>query len=246
MDLQEILTEIGDEKAAVINAAIAAEQKKGIDASKKKGAENTKLISEIAKMKDAIKEVVGIEEFGEDPVETIKEKISALKAAKPAITNDDAIKNLEASFKKQLAEMKNSFSTQLENEKKEAEIAKEKYRNSKITEKLSKEMANKIKGHDIQIENWILKNKVKLDENDNVVFIGDSDDETIDSKKYLETFAKERSDLVISQQIPGGGSAGNRVDFNKIKQISTDQFINLSIPEQTAFMKSGGKVLDQQ
>jgi hypothetical protein len=243
MDLQEILTEIGEEKAAIVNAAIASEQKKGIDASKKKGAENTKLISEIAKMKDAIKEVVGIDDFGDDPVETIKEKISALKTAKPTVTNDDAIKNLEASFKKQLVEMKNSFNTQLENEKKEAEIAKAKYRNSKITEKLSKEMANKIKGHDIQIENWILKNKVRLDENDNVVFIGDSEDETIDSKKYLETFAKERSDLVISQQIPGGGSAGNRVDIGKIKAISIADFNNLGSVEKAKYMSTNGKFI---
>jgi hypothetical protein len=51
---------------------------------------------------------------------------------------------------------------------------------------------------------------------------------------------------VISQQIPGGGSAGNRVDFNKVKQISHDQFNKLSIPDQTAFMKSGGKLIEQQ
>ena len=68
MDLQEILSEIGDEKAAIVNAAILAEKRLGIDASKKKGAENTKLISELAKVKDALREVAGIEDFGDDPV----------------------------------------------------------------------------------------------------------------------------------------------------------------------------------
>jgi hypothetical protein len=51
---------------------------------------------------------------------------------------------------------------------------------------------------------------------------------------------------VISQQIPGGGSAGNRVDVNKVKQISMDQFQKLPISTQQTFMQSGGKILDQQ
>jgi hypothetical protein len=234
MDLQEILSEIGDEKAAVITAVIEAEKKKGVDASKKKGADNTKLIAEIARLKDAVKEAAGIEDLGEDPVEMIKQTITGFKAAKQTNNTDsDVAKTLEASFKKQIAELKKGFEDQLANEKKEAEAAKAKYRNTKIAEKLAKEMSGKFSGHDVQIENWILKGKVKLDDSDNVVFIGESDEDLIDHKKYLETFAKERSDLLITQQTPGGGSSGQRVDPKKVKQVSMDQFAKMKLLVET-------------
>lgn len=244
MDLQEILTEVGEDKAAIINAAIQAEQKKGIDTSKKKGAENTKLIQELARLKDALRDVAGIEDFGDDPVETIKAKVSELKTAKqPDKSKDeDVVKAVEARFKKQFDELKNSLA---EKEKAVTE-AQTKFRNAKITTALSEQMNGKIRGHDYVIKDWIREGKVKLDDNDQIVFVGQDETDLIDSKKYLDQFTKERSDLVISQQIPGGGSAGNRVDVNKVKQISLDQFQKLPIQTQSAFMQAGGKVLDQQ
>jgi hypothetical protein len=141
--------------------------------------------------------------------------------------------------------MKTSFQSTIAEKEKATEQANTKFRNAKITSQLSDAMNGKIRGHDFVIKDWIRENKVRLDENDQVVFVGQDETETIDSKKYLDSFTKERSDLVISQQIPGGGSAGNRVDVNKIKQVSFDQFTKLPIPDQNAFMKAGGKVLDQ-
>jgi hypothetical protein len=251
MNFDEILAEVGDEKAAIITAHVdsvkLAERKIGIDFSKKKGAENTKLISENARLKDAIREAAGIEDFGDDPAETIKEKIAALKTVKPNnAAEGDAIKKMEDSFKKQLNDLKTTFSTQIAEKEKAAEQAQTKFRNAKITSQLSEAMNGKIRGHDFVIKDWIREGKVKLDENEQIVFVGQDENETIDSKKFLESFTKERSDLVVSQQIPGGGSAGNRVDVNKIKQVSMDQFTKLSIPDQNSFMKAGGKVIDQQ
>ncbi|MBE3142023.1 MAG: hypothetical protein IMZ53_15725 [Thermoplasmata archaeon] len=251
MSFEEILAEVGEEKAAVITAHVEslklAERKIGIDASKKKGAENTKLIAETARLKDAIREAAGIEDFGDDPAETIRQSIAALKTVKPNnAAEGDAIKVLETKFQKQMADMKNGFTTQLAEKDKATEQAQTKFRNAKITSQLSEAMNGKFKAHDLAIKDWIREGKVKLDENDQVVFTGQDETETIDTKKYLESFAKERSDLVISQQIPGGGSAGNRVDVSRIKQISMDQFTQLSIPDQSAFMKGGGKILEQQ
>jgi hypothetical protein len=249
MDLQEILSEVGEEKAAIINAAIQAEQKKGIDTSKKKGAENTKLIQELARLKDALREAAGIEDFGEDPVETIKAKVSELKTVK----QPEGVKDIESLKASIMAEVRASakketeaLRAQLAEKEKAAEMAQTKFRNAKITSQLSEQMNGKIRGHDYVIKDWIREGKVKLDDNDQIVFVGQDETDLIDGKKYLDQFTKERSDLVISQQIPGGGSAGNRVDVNKVKQISVDQFQKLPIPTQQAFMQAGGKVLDQQ
>jgi hypothetical protein len=251
MDLQEILTEVGEEKAAIINAAISMaadkEKKLGIEASKKKGVENTKLLDKLAKIQNATKEVLGIDDLGDDPVETIKQKITELKTEKADPAKDgDAIKALETRFQKTIADLKTGFQTQIAEKEKAAEQAQTKFRNAKITSQLSDVMNGKIRGHDFIIENWINKGKVKLDENEKVVFVGEDETEVVESKKYLESFAKERSDLVISQQVPGGGSAGNRVDVSKVKQISMDQFTKLSIDDQNAFKKGGGNIIDQQ
>jgi hypothetical protein len=70
MNFDEILAEVGEEKAAVIQSHLdsvkLAERKIGISTSQKKGAENTKLISENARLKDAIREAAGIDDFGDD------------------------------------------------------------------------------------------------------------------------------------------------------------------------------------
>lgn len=252
MNFEEILAEVGEEKAAVITAHVEsvklAEKKIGIDASKKKGAENTKLISENARLKDAIREAAGIEDFGDDPAETIRQSIAALKTGKPDKTTDiDAIKaslvaEIKAGNKKEIDALK----AQIAEKEKAAEQAQTKFRNAKITSQLSDVMNGKIRGHDFVIKDWIREGRVKLDENEKVVFVGADETDTIDSKKFLESFTKERSDLVISQQVPGGGSAGSRVDVSKVKQVTMEQFSKLSIPEQNAFMKGGGKVLEQQ
>lgn len=249
MDLQELLTEVGEEKAAIFNAALEAakqaEAKKGIEASRKKGAENTKLIAEIAKLKDAVKEVIGVDDLGDDPVETIKAALKTVKPVNGSGSFDELKSSLEASFKKQLAERDRTWQDKFDQEKREKESVEKKFRDNRISSKLSEAMNGKFKGHDIQIENWILKGKVKLDENDQVFFIGQDETDLIDQKKWLENFSKERSDLVISQQLPGGGSAGNRVDIGNTKQISMDQFTKLSIDDQNAFKKAGGNIVDQ-
>jgi hypothetical protein len=225
MSIEDILAEVGEEKAAIINAHIEsirqAEMRKGIEASKKKGAENTKLIGELARYKDALREAAGIEDFGEDPAETIREKIAALKGnQQPGKTGDsDAIKAL----KKQLDEV----TAKMTEKEQMAEQANAKYRNSKIAAHLSKEMSGKFRGVDLAIRDWIRENKVKINDNDEIVFIGSDESDVYEPKKFLETYAKENPDLVISQQIPGGGSAGNRVDYKKVKQISTDNYEKL-------------------
>jgi hypothetical protein len=244
MDLQEILTEVGEEKAAVIQAAITAEKKLGIATSSKKGAENTKLIAEIAKYKDALREAAGIEDFGDDPVTKIKESIAALRAVKPNnATEGDALKALEQKLLKQQKESEARFQAIIAEKDKATEQAQTKFKNAKITSQLSDAMSGKIRGHDYVIKDLIREGKVRLDENEQAVFVGQDETETIDSKKWLESFTKERSDLVISQQIPGGGSAGNRVDASKMKQMSLADFNSLEAVDKAKFMGGGGKVI---
>ena len=249
MDIQEILSEVGEEKAKIItdhyNALIDVEKKKGVDASKKKGAENTKLIAEVAKMKDTLKEVFGIDDLGEDLSETVKSAVSNLKTAKPDnATNGDAVKAIEERLNKQIREIKASMQKQVDDEKRKSEEVQSKYRNSKITSQLSDAMNGKIRGHDFVIKDLIREGKVRLDDSENVVFVGSDENDVFDTKKFLETFMKERSDLVISQQVPGGGSSGQRVDIKGMKQISHDQFQKLSLDKQKEFMTNGGKLLE--
>lgn len=247
MDLQELLAEVGEEKAAIFNAAIEAakqaEAKKGIEASRKKGAENTKLIAEIAKLKDAVKEVAGVDDLGDDPVETIKAALKTVKQPDTAKDIDSLKASIIAEVKASTKKETDALRAQLAEKEKAAEQAQTKFRNAKITSQLSEQMSGKFRAHDLAIKDWIREGKVRLDENDQIVFVGQDETETIEPKKWLETYAKERSDLVISQQLPGGGSAGNRVDISKAKQMTLADFNTLESVDKAKFMGSGGKVI---
>lgn len=247
MDLKELLTEIGEEKAKIVNDAIAAaalvEKNKGIEASKKKGAENTKLIDKVAKTKDIVRDETGVDlgDFSDEQIEAFRQKLTELKTKKTdGGGSGDGV--LEARLKKQeklVADLQN----QITEEKATAKTAQAKFQNAKITNKLTEATKDRFKGNDVLIENWILKGKVKLDDNENVVFVGESEGETIDQKAYLEQFAKDRADLVISNQIPGGGSAGGgNKDVSKLKQLTLSDFNNLDSVQKAQFMASGGKV----
>jgi hypothetical protein len=227
MDLQSILAELGEEKAAIVQAAIDAEKNRGIESSRKKGSENTKLLSEIARIKDAIKDTLEIDDIPSDA--DLKELIgSRVKKGSETSSEFEKVKRDLAKLSAQLAEK----------EKQEAKLQQE-LTYKKINEKLATHMRDAFHGSDLLIKDIISSGRVKLIDDDNVVFLdGDSE---IDILKGIESVKKSRPDLVKNIQQTGGGSYRTETRNNN-KQMPQVEWMKLEPKERANFVLSGGEI----
>jgi len=222
--LEEIVAALGEEDGAVVTAAIEAEKSRGIEASRKKGAEISKHMTTANRLKDAMREL----EL--DPDSDVSPQVSALKAkiAKAAETGASA-SDMERRFQKQIDDLKKV----VDDERKEKEAARQQLTNATLKEQLSKAFGDSVIGVDDTIELMILKGKAKLNESGSPVFV-DGDGE-VDLIAGVEAFKKANPSRVKNTAHPGGGSTPGTSGKPNGKKLSRAQFDTMSVKERAAY-----------
>ena len=231
MDLTEVLKDLPEETQGAIlelhKQAVESERNHGISASRKKGEEVKKYMTEINRIRDIANEHE-IDISDDDLPKAIAEKLKTFKAA--SVDKDEYASKLSR-LEKQIAEI-----SQRE------QAAQQKVNTLKLTDALSQAMGDFFHAKDYVIKNMIASGEVKIDENGSIVFL-DGDDE-LDLQKGIESLKKKRPDLVKNISTPGGGSSRGRNNSTDTKTISLTDFNKLPPADMAKFMASGGKVID--
>jgi len=227
MLLDDVLKKLNEEEKTVVNSAIEAEKTRGIDESRKKGQSVTKFMTELNRLKDVIRNA------GLDPEADVEEQIVALKDGLKEKPKSDLERQV-LTLSKQVKILTDGMAEKT----KEAETEKGKYRNTKLTQVLGTSLGEKIHASDFVIKGLIRDGKVKLDENENPVWV-DGENE-IEFGKGVETFLKQNNGIVKTTQTPGAGSTpGNG---KSAKTMARAEFDNLAPANKMAFMKDGGQL----
>jgi len=209
MTLEELLTEIGEEKAAVVKEAIQAQKNRSIVEAKKKS---------LGIALDALR--ASLTEAGIDPDEDIQAQLDEMRKPPKGGKPDDAeLKKVQ----KQLAELQTAFTTE-QTAKTEA-LAK--LNRAKLTEALSRQIDGRMHGQDMFIENMILTGKVKIGDDEQPVFVqGDTE---IDLKTGVDKWMKENPKLVINQTKPGSGKpvVGHQQQSGNDTEMSTIEMLRM-------------------
>jgi hypothetical protein len=222
MALEEILKELGEEKAAVIAGAIEAEKQAGISAAHAKSSEIKKWMTEANRLRDE-KRALGLE-----PDADLSEFVSSLKAEPKQKPISDAERKLNATLKEI-----DEYKTRLQKEQ-------EKNARAAIYSEATKHLES-VPARDYVIKAWIADGKVKVDESGRVLMVeGDTD---IPLDKAVDVFIKNNPHLVSSGQRPGSGSAGSTSMAGK-KVMRVETFDGLTQKEKAAYMADGGKIID--
>lgn len=229
MELSEILSEIGEEKAAVVSAAIEAEKNRAISATREKAKDVRGFMAETLKYKDHFR-AIGLDPDGDLDAQlaSIKERLD--KAATAKGEDDPAVKKLE----KQLT----AIMAKLEVAEKEKSEATQKYTKTRLSETLRKAFGDQINGVGLAVDNLIYGGKVKLSASDDVVFVNGEDELTID--EGIAAFKKAYPELVKNTQTPGGGSAPQGRPNGKT--ITGSQYEAMSVRDRAKFFESGGEL----
>jgi len=209
MTLEELLTEIGEEKAAVVKEAIQAQKNRSIVEAKKKS---------LGIALDALR--ASLTEAGIDPDEDIQAQLDEMRKPPKGGKPDDAeLKKVQ----KQLAELQTAFTTE-QTAKTEA-LAK--LNRAKLTEALSKQIDGRMHAQDMFIENMILTGKVKIGDDEQPVFVqGDTE---IDLKTGVDKWMKENPKLVINQTKPGSRKpvVGHQQQSGNDTEMSTIEMLRM-------------------
>jgi hypothetical protein len=224
MDFQEVVAKLGEDEKGVVLAAIEAEKQRGIEETKRKGAENAKLRRENEGFKTAIKNTFEFDVTNVDELPTVLSKFKT-----QTVNNSDFVPKKDFEFlKNQIAE-----------EKALREAANKEIRNGKIAEKLNKIIGESFHAADYLIRDMISSGKVRLTESGDVAYV--EGDEEVEITKGIEKLKKARPDLVKNTSRPGSGGAGGGKDKSK-KEISLDEFNSLPGIERAKLMAEGYKL----
>jgi len=216
MTLQELLVEIGEEKAVLVKEAIEAEQLKGIAKAKENNGKLSKATTELIRLKGIV-ENVGLDLDGDtdQQIEDLKQRLTAAAGKKKGEPDPEVAK-----LGKELASLKKL----LADKDAEATEAKQKLTNAKLTERLTKALGDKVVAHDYVIKDLIRNGQVKLV--DDAVLWVDGEEET-DFDKGVEKFVKANPTLLKNTQRPGsgardanaGGSHGDNSEIHPIEML---------------------------
>ena len=215
MTLEELLTEIGEEKAAVVKEAIQAQKNRSIVEAKKKS---------LGIALDALR--ASLTEAGIDPDGDIQAQLDEMRKPPKGGKTDENAELTKAELKKvqrELADLKTAFTTE-QTAKTEA-LAK--LNRAKLTEVLSKQLDGRVHGQDMVIENMILTGKVKIGDDEQPVFV-QGDTET-DLKTGVDKWMKENPKLVINQTKPGSGKpvVGHQQQSGNDTEMSTIEMLRM-------------------
>jgi hypothetical protein len=241
MSLQDIITKykISDDEVTEINGLIQAEKDKGISESKKKNKEVLEVKTELNKIRDMLRGNLDLDPDGdlEEQAKVLKEKLEKSTAKAEAGSLAELEDRLKKDFDKRLKESEAKAQKQIDTEKAEKEAVASKFRNSKISQILKKAMGDQFIGSDLAIKDFIRENKVKLTDDETVIFV-DGDDE-VELAKGLEKFKKDNPDLVRNTQSPGsGGGSKSTVDV-KNKKIAEAEWLQKEPKERARLMADG-------
>jgi len=221
MELQDVVSSLTDEQKNVVLSAIEAEKTRGIDESRRKGAEAAKLRKEAEAYRTAIKNTFEVDVSNVDELPGV---LSKFKTSTMDNSQYVPVKDFEF-LKKQIAE-----------EKALREASNRELRNSKTAEKLSKVIGDTFHASDYLIKDLIANERVRLTESGDVVFV--DGDEEIEAVKGIEKLKKSRPDLVKNISKPGSGGAGGKENKGS-KTISESEFMAMDGRTRAAKMAEG-------
>lgn len=227
MLLADVLNKLNDEEKSVVTEAIEAEKSRGIDESRKKGQSVQKYMTESNRLKDILRN------SGIDPDEDIEQQLTTLKDGLKEKPKSDLERQV-LTLSKQVKILTDGMAEKT----KEAETEKGKYRNTKLTQVLGTSLGEKIHASDFVIKGLIRDGKVKLDENENPVWV-DGETET-EFGKGVELFLKQNNTIVKTTQTPGTGSSPG--SGKSAKTMARAEFDSLAPADRMSFMKDGGKI----
>ena len=234
---EEIVGGLDDEDKAVVQGVVDAEKARGIEASRKKGADVTKWMTAANKLKDAIREL----EL--DPDSDVGPQVAALKAKITKATETGAsASDMEKRFQKQIDELKKI----VDDEREAKELANKQLTNATLKEHLSKAFGDSVIGAEDTIDLMILKGKAKLnDEGKPVIVEGDTE---MDLNAGVEAFKKANPNRVVNNSRAGGGSSagGSGGKGKQEKTLTREQFDTMSVKDRAAWfvVNPGGAVVD--
>ena len=227
MLLDDVLKKLNEEEKSVITEAIESEKSRGIDESRKKGQSVQKYMTEANRLKDILRNA------GIDPDEDIEQQLVSLKESIKEKPKSDLERQV-LTLSKQVKMLTDGMAEKT----KEAEGEKNKYRNTKLTQVLGTSLGEKIHASDFVIKGLIRDGKVKLDENENPVWV-DGETET-EFGKGVELFLKQNNTIVKTQQTPGTGSSPG--SGKSAKTMVRSEFDSLAPSDKMAFMRDGGQL----
>lgn len=227
-DLQSILTELGEEKATIIEDAISSERERGIDSAKKKQSEVVRVKSQLNSLKDSIRAL------DIDPDQDIGEQINTFKA-----TNNGK----ETELQKLQREVKN-LSAKLQTTEAVATEKAKKISMMNIKNDLSSVFGDRVPAKKFISDSLINNGSVRYDEDSQKTFwVSDGID--MELKDGVDSFLKENMHLVKNPQKPGSSSTpGNNGNGGNANQMHLDDFNQLSPKAKSAYMANGGTLTD--
>jgi len=188
----------GKEYLEAVVSTVEAEKQKGVLESQKGNKENQNLR----------KYKIGLESLGFNPEETELETfLTTLKTSKETAAKGKEVKTTLDSLTNDFNNLKTNFEKtqkELADERKAAQLLKDKAQKSKIKEVLTSKLGNEIYGADLIIESLISAGKVGIDENENVLFI--EGDTKLDLEAGIKKFLESRPDIKKNNQQPGADS----------------------------------------
>jgi hypothetical protein len=232
--LEEILKALAPEDSDVVKSAIQTEKDKGIDASRNKGKEVEKHLTELNRLRDFLRDDL---EFDLD--EDLKKQLE--EARKTNGTEGNKATELEKQVTT-LSKQVKTLTDQLGEKDKLANDRAEKLRVTKLTEVLRKSIGAKVHSSDYVIKGLIRDGAVKLlDDEETAVFVQGG--EEVEFDKGVQEFLKKNADIVKNDQNGGGGSTGDHKTPGE-KIIRRTEFEKLTPSERSAKVKEGYKLTD--
>jgi hypothetical protein len=224
--LDEILSEVGDDKAAIIRAAIDAEKTRGIEASRKKGTEVSKWMESANKLRDSLRELELDPDADLSPqIATVKEKIA--KATSAHAPNGEIAK-----LQKTVDDLLKKSAQAEERER----AAQQKLSQATLTDHLRKAFGDSVYGADAQIKLMVLEGRAKLTDDGKAVIV-DGDNE-LDIAAGVEAFKKSHPEIVKNTATPGGGSSAGSGGKPQGKTITAAQFDAMSAKERAVYFQA--------
>lgn len=227
MTLEELIAEVGPDKAAIITAALQAEKDRGVSESRKKGEEVKKLLTLANRYKDVLR---GLDLDPEsDDLET------QLETVKKNLGNGKQVPEYEKQLK--------ALTARVDKAEKDAAEKTQRLRTAKLTQKLQGALASKLIDGTPEyiIDGLITKGRVKVSEDDETVLWNENGTD-IDFDKGVESWLKSNPSLVKNVANAGGGSAGSGKPQGKT--MKRDAWDNLPAREKASFFKDGGQLID--
>lgn len=172
---------------------------------------------------------IDIEDFFKSTGELVKKVKSGKNTDDDLIKSSPAFKEIQGQFKK-IQKAHEDTQKALDEERKKAQELQNRNIQNTLKSKLQKALTDDsgksiMRGADLVIDNLIMTNKVKLkDDNETVIFV--KGDDEIDFTEGLTSLKKERADLLINTQHPGGESTGKggsntgpKTDSDRLKEL---------------------------